>query len=185
MGWRGLFLVLGLMLTQPAAAQEPVAATGPSAAVLVVDLERMIGASAYADSLRAAVEAQAEVLAIENERIVADLTAEERSLTLRRPTMDPQAFREEAAAFDAKVNDIRRARDAKEAEVNQARAEVRQRFIEEARPILGQLMIEKGATAVVDSRSVVVVVRSADITNEAIRRIDAVLMPDAPVADDE
>ncbi len=169
MGWRGLFLALGLAMAQPAAAQD-------SSTVLVIDLERLYATSAYADSLRAAVEVDAEALAVENERIVADLTEEERSLTERRPTMDPEVFREEAAAFDAKVNDIRRARDAKEAEINQARAEVRQNFLEDTRPLIGQIMVEMGATAVIDSRSVVVVVRSADITSEAISRIDRELL---------
>lgn len=172
MVWRGLLLALGLMWSQPVVAQD----TTSAAPVLVLDLERLYGASDYAESLRAAVEVEAEALARENERIVADLTEEERSLTERRPTMEPDAFRAEAAEFDAKVNDIRRARDAKEAQINQARADVRLRFFDEVRPLVGRIMVEKGAQAVIDSRSIVVVVRVADITNEAIARIDAELL---------
>ncbi len=173
MGWRGLLLALGLLITQPVAAQE--VEQQAVAPVLVLDLERLYGGSTYAESLRAAVEVEAEALSVENDRIVADLTAEEQSLTERRPTMEPEAFRQEAEAFDAKVNDIRRARDAKEAEINQARAEVRVKFFEDVRPLIGQIMVEKGAQVVIDSRSVVVIVRVADITTEAIARIDAEL----------
>ncbi len=171
---RGLFLALGLMLAPPVAAQDTVAAP-----VLVLDIERLYATSAYADSLRAAIEVEAEALAAENERIVADLTEEERSLTERRPSMDVTAFRQEAAEFDTKVNDIRRARDIKEAEINQALAEVRTRFLEDVRPLIGAIMVEKGAVAVIDSRSVVVVVRITDITVEAIARIDAELLDQA------
>jgi Skp family chaperone for outer membrane proteins len=175
----GLFVAVALMMTAlPAAAQDVQPVPTPSA-VIVVDSERLFIESAYGKKLRADIDAQAAAVNVENERIVADLTTEERSLTVRRPTMTPEAFREEAAAFDTKVQEIRRARDAKEAELQQARSDARVTFYEQARPIVGQLMIERGAVAVLDSRSVFVVVRSVDVTAEAIAKIDAALMPTA------
>jgi len=38
-------------------------------------------------------------------------------------------------------------------------------------------MVDRGAVAVLDSRSIFVVVRSMDVTNDAIAAIDAALLP--------
>ena len=150
--------------------------------LVVIDTERLFAESRYAESLRAEIEAEATILRAENEDLVAELTAEERSLTERRPDMDPQEFRAEAEIFDQKVQEIRRERDQKEAELQQRRTEIQTRFFEETRPLVGRLMVERGALAVVDSRSVVVAVRAADITDEAIALVDATLLgePAAP-----
>lgn len=175
--WRAIAVVMGLAIAGPIFAQETTVDAEPVApSVLILDMDRLYSSSDYAESMRAAVEVDAEALRVENERIVADLTEEERSLTERRPGMSVEAFRAEAAAFDAKVQDIRQARDAKENELNQARAEVRLRFFEDVRPLIGRLMVEKGALAVLDSRTVVVVRRAIDITDEAISRIDQDLL---------
>lgn len=174
--WRAVILICALLAAVPVAAQEAPAA--PPVPVLIIDSERVFALSRYAETLRAAVEAEAETLSLENERIVADLTAEEQSLTERRPTMEPDVFRAEADAFDQKVQDIRRARDAKEAEINQARTALRARFFEEVRPLIGQVMVERGAVVVMDSRSIVVAVRRIDITDALIARIDAELAPE-------
>ena len=169
----------GTPAPQPAA---PLAPAPAPAAVLLIDTERLFLESAYGQQLRAAIEAEAEALNAENERIVAELTAEERRLTERRPTMEPEAFRAEAAAFDARVQDIRRERDARESALQLARSNASTQFFERVRPIVGQLMIERGASTVIDSRSVFVTVRSVDITQAAVARIDAELA--TPPADD-
>lgn len=174
--WRAVFLMWALMAAVPLAAQEAPATS--AVPVLIIDSERVFAQSRYAETLRVAVETEAETLSLENERIVADLTAEEQSLTERRPSMEPDAFRAEAEAFDQKVQDIRRARDAKEAEINQARIDLRARFFDEVRPLIGQVMVERGAVVVMDSRSIVVAVRRVDITDALIARIDAELAPE-------
>ena len=145
--------------------------------VLIIDNERLYIESQYGKQIRAELDAAAESLRAENERIVAALTEEEKSLTERRPDMSVEDFRAEAEEFDTRVQEIRRARDAKERELQQARADGRVTFFEQVRPIVGQLMIDKGALAVLDSRSVFVAVRSADITDEAIASIDNALLP--------
>ena len=172
-----LALLLALALAGPAASQgQPVDLLPPP--LVVIDTERLFAESRYAESLRAEIEAEATILRAENEDLVAELTAEERRLTERRPDMDPQEFRAEAETFDQKVQEIRRERDQKEAELQQRRTEIQTRFFEETRPLVGRLMVERGALAVVDSRSVVVAVRAADITDEAIALVDATLLAD-------
>ena len=152
-------------------------ATAPVAAVVILDTERLFTDSRYAATLRAEIEADAAIIKAENDALVEQLTAEEQSLTERRPDMTPEAFRAEAEAFDQKVQRIRNERDAKEAELQAAQSELRLRFFDEVRPIVGRLMVDRGALAVIDSRSIVVARRAADITDDAITLVDDTLLP--------
>ena len=143
------------------------------APVLVIDPERVYVESEKGQALRAELDALFAEVQAENDRIVQDLVAEEQDLAARRPDMDPAAFREEAEAFDQKAQDIRRARDAKQADLNRQATEARAQFFDELRPIVGQILIERGGVTVLDSRSVYLVLRSADITDDAIAALDA------------
>ncbi len=159
------------LVSLPAVAQE--AEVSIPAPVLVIDPERVYAESRRGQSVRSELDAAAAALQNENDRIVNDLIAEEQDLAARRPNMDPAAFREEADSFDEKAQDIRRARDAKERELTRIATEARAQFFAELRPIVGQLLIDKGGVAVLDSRSVYLVLRSADVTEDVIERLDA------------
>ena len=122
--------------------------------------------------------AEAEALSAENDRIVEALTEEERSLTERRPRMTPEAFRAEAEAFDTKVQEIRRARDAKEVALQNARGTAREQFFEQTRGLIGGLMVERGGAVILDRRTVFLALSAIDITQDSITLIDATLMTD-------
>jgi len=156
-----------LILVLPASAQQ----TSPP--VLIVDSERLFIETLYGQRLSSELATQATALQAENDRIAESLTLEERSLTLRRPEMDPQEFRDEAAAFDRKVQDVRRVRDAKNVELQVANAEARARFEQRVQGVVANIMIERGAVLVLEQRNVVLSVRAANITDDAIVRIDA------------
>lgn len=162
-------LVVWLILVLPASAQQ----TSPP--VLIVDSERLFVETLYGQRLSSELATQATALQAENDRIVESLTLEERSLTVRRPEMDPQEFRAEAEAFDRKVQDVRRVRDAKNVELQVANAEARSRFEQRVQGIVANIMIERGAVLVLEQRNVVLSVRAANITDDAIVRIDAEL----------
>lgn len=162
-------LVVWLMLVLPVSAQQ----TSPP--VLIVDSERLFVETLYGQRLSSELATQAAALQAENDRIVESLTLEERSLTVRRPEMDPQEFRAEAEAFDRKVQDVRRVRDAKNVELQVANAEARSRFEQRVQGIVANIMIERGAVLVLEQRNVVLSVRAANITDDAIVRIDAEL----------
>ena len=151
--------------------------------ILIVDYERLYLDSAYADRIRARLDADAEALKAENDRIVAALTEEERNLTLLRPTMSAEAFRVEAEAFDRRVQAICRASDAKEIELQQARVAARDEFYAATRDVIGALMLERGAAIILDRRSVFLALAATDITTEAIARIDSAMLEDGPSAD--
>lgn len=171
-------LLAGLLLSGPVAAQE--ASPAAPASVLIIDSDRLYQDSRYGQQIRAALDQQAQALKTENDKIVAALTEEERSLTLRRPSLTPEAFRQAATEFDSKVQGIRRARDAKEVALQTARVTAQKDFFGEVQTIVGQLMLERGATATLDQRSVFVALTAADVTEEAIRRIDAIFVDAEP-----
>lgn len=170
--WRGLILALALSFGGAARAQEG----APQFPVLIVDSERLFQESDYGRAIRAALDEAARLLQAENDEIQTQLIEEERSLTERRPTMSVEDFRAEAAAFDAKVQAIRRARDAKIAELEQAQIDGREQFFDDVRGIVGRLMLDRGAVVLLDRRSVFLALGAADITAQAIARIDDELM---------
>ena len=161
--------LLWLLLAVPAAAQEG------RPPILIIDSDRLYSESDYGRRVAADLAALATEVQAENDRIVETLTQEERSLTLRRPTMTPEAFRAESEAFDAKVQEVRRARDAKNLEFQRANAEARADFEERVQSILANIMIERGAVMVMEQRNVVLSIRAANITDAAIARINAEL----------
>ncbi|WP_432256168.1 OmpH family outer membrane protein [Limimaricola sp. AA108-03] len=177
--------VLGLMLAlggpalaqrvadpaAPAPAQTPAAAGG----IVVLDTDRLFSESLFGRRLSADLQAQTEALVEENRRIEAELTAEEQDLTRRRPSMTPEAFRAEAEAFDARVQEIRRERDAKERALQQEAASGREIFLAAAGPALGQVMLERGASIILDRRAVFLSTSAVDVTDAALAAVDAAI----------
>ncbi len=141
--------------------------------VLVVNLERVFSESLFGQRVRADLGVAQAALIEENNRIQTDLQAEERSLAQRRATMEPAAFRAEADAFDARVQDIRREQDAKEVALQQVVDAGRTEFRTVVEPVVARLMVDRGATVVLYHTSVYVAVASVDITDESIAALDA------------
>ena len=160
---------LWLLLALPTTAQQ----VRPQ--ILIIDSDRLYQESDYGQRVASDLAALAAEIQAENDRIVESLTQEERSLTLRRPEMTPEAFREESEAFDAKVQEVRRVRDAKNLEFQVANAEARADFEERIQSILVSIMIERGAVMVMEQRNVVLSIRSANITDQAIALVNAEL----------
>ncbi len=171
-----MIALAGLAAAVPltATAQEAVAADPLfRSPILTIDPDALFSQSLFGQRISAQLQAETDALAAENRRIEADLTAEERSLTERRPTMAPEAFRAEAEAFDTKVQGIRSAQDAKERDLQRTLTEGRDAFLEIVRPILGTLMQERGSVLILDRRSVFLGLGVIDITDEAIAAVDA------------
>ncbi len=141
--------------------------------LLVIDRERVLAESRRGRALLAELDADGLALAEENRGIEARLRDEERVLTERRPGMEPEAFRAEADAFDARVQEIRQAQEAKRREVLSRRDAIQDRIEDELLPVLGAIVQERGAAVVLDRALVFLVSDSVDITGEAIVRLDA------------
>ena len=167
---RPVLLAIGIMTILLGAAMIPCAlmdlADGrPEAHVFAV--------SAFGQRIEAELQADGSLLEAENRRIEAELEAEEKDLTARRPAMSADAFRALADAFDTKVQRIRNEQTAKARALGLRTEEAQRQFIEAARPVLEQMMVDAGAVVIIDPRSVVMSRAAIDVTEEAIRRINA------------
>lgn len=156
----------------PQAAPEATAEVMP---VLTLDRERLFSGSRFGQAVIARFETEAKALQVENRRIDAALEAEERDLTERRATLPAEEFRKLAADFDTRVEQLRSAQDAKSRDLGRQRDEARQRFFDAAVPVMGQLMADHGAVAIIDRAALVLSFERIDITDEAILRLDEVL----------
>jgi Skp family chaperone for outer membrane proteins len=143
--------------------------------VLTISTERLFVETAFGDRLTSLIEEDARALARENRQIEAELTAEERELTEQRPTVPVAEFQVLAEAFDAKVQRIRAEQDAKSRDIQTKRDAGRQQFLSDIIPILSEIVRERGALVILDRRDVFLSADSVDITDEAIRRINAAL----------
>jgi Skp family chaperone for outer membrane proteins len=175
----------GLLLRAAAATlllAAPVLAQDPPAPILTLDQDRFFLESDFG---RAAIErerAETAALEQENKRIETELVAEEQALTDQRDTLSPEEFSARAVAFDEKVERIRTEQDAKARRLVEARDRERQDFLRLAAPVLGELLGERQATAILDKELVIVSLSAVDITDEAIAKLNAALSepPAAP-----
>ena len=147
----------------------------PQSAILTISMDRVFSGSAFGRRVASEIEAESAVLTAENRRIEADLTAEEKDLTLRRPDMDAEVFRALADAFDRKVQTNRETQDAKARGLNQIGDLARADFLQVARPILEALMRESGAGVILERSNVFLSANATDITDLAIARIDTAI----------
>ena len=170
-----LLIATLLALGGPAAGQE---ATAPP--VLIIDRDRLFAESGFGRRVVEEIEARSVELAAENRAIEAELIAEERDLTERRPELAPAEFRELADAFDEKVQRLRAEQDAKAAALVQLRDGERQAFIDLIGPVLADMLRETGAQVVLERRAVFAASERIDVTDEVITRIDATVGDGSP-----
>lgn len=162
--------VLAAALALPAAAQDqPAPAPSP---VLTLNQDRLFAESLWGKRVTAEIEAASAELAAENRRIEGELTAEEKALTDRRATMPPEEFRKAADDFDTRVVGIRSAQDAKTRALNTRSETERQEFFKLVLPVISDVLQERGAVAVLDSRAIFVSSGAIDITDTLIAEID-------------
>ena len=159
-----------LALTSFAAAQDTLTFQSP---VLVIESDQLYNNSAYGRRIREEIEAENAKIIEENQRIAAELEAEELSLTEQRPTLDPTEFRDLADAFDEKVQIIRREQEAKARLIVRRQEESRREFLTIAAPILERMMLEAGAAVILERRQVLLFRNAVDITRLAAARINA------------
>ncbi len=172
----GLILIIlacALMLSGPVTAQ-----TGTpllQSPVLTVDSDQVFSDSAYGRRIEAGLSAERATLEAENRRIEAELEAEEKALTDTRATLDPDAFRPLAEAFDAKVTQIRTEQTAKARALQTRSDQARRQFLGAVGGILETIMQEAGAAVILEQRSVFFSARAVDVTAEAVARLDAAI----------
>ncbi|MGB3147664.1 MAG: OmpH family outer membrane protein, partial [Paracoccaceae bacterium] len=162
-------LLLPMLPVASAVAQE---AGGQVSAILTVDQERLYTQSLWGKRAEAEVARKSAELAAENRQIEAQLIDEEKELTAKRPTMPANEFRPLADEFDSRVTGIRQAQDTKAREIAEFREAERKRFFDAALVVMGDVMQERGAVAILDSRAIFLSVSSIDATDSILLAID-------------
>jgi Skp family chaperone for outer membrane proteins len=153
----------------------PLAAQDAIAPLLTLDQDRLFLESDFGKATIERERVATSALEQENRRIEAELVAEEQALTDVRATLTPEDFAAKAEAFDAKVERIRSEQDAKARRLTEGRDQDRKAFLEIAVPVLGELLGDKKATAILDKNLVILSLSAVDITDEAIARVNAAL----------
>lgn len=149
--------------------------------VLTLDWERLYEGSLWGQRVRADLATASAELTAENQRIADELVKEERALTERRPTMDPEAFRAEADAFDTRVVGIRAAQEDKARALSRRVEDERNAFVEAAVPLLDNVLQARGAAVILDRRVIIRGLAQLDVTEELGRLVDAELGDGAAV----
>ncbi|ASM72515.1 MULTISPECIES: OmpH family outer membrane protein [Roseobacteraceae] len=160
---------------QPAPTPAPAQRSAVQTPILTIDTERLFSQSAFGLRVAREIEERGAALSAENRSIEAELGAEEQELTEKRSAMEPGAFRVLADAFDQKVQDTRRAQEAKGRELSQLLEKEQIAFLNTAAPILESLMRDSGAGVILERRSVFLSANAIDITDAAIARINTAL----------
>lgn len=167
-------LAAGLpMLSGPMALAQTAAAPDFKSPILTIDQDRFFNQSLWGKRVASEIETASANLAAENRGIEADLVAEERGMTDRRPAMNPDEFRKLADAFDAKVVAIRAAQDKKTHVLSLRHDEERQKFLQAVLPYIGALLRERGAVAILDNRTVFIAADAIDVTEALTAEVDA------------
>lgn len=143
--------------------------------ILTLDREKLFAGTLYGQRVNRELEQASTAMAAETRAIETALEAEELALTEQRATMDADAFRELARAFDDKVQALRAERESAQADLVAQIEAAQADFFNRIGPVLGQLVRERGAVLIVDRRAVLLAATDVDITSAAIERIDAVL----------
>jgi Skp family chaperone for outer membrane proteins len=164
-------ILAGLLLATQLQAQEVPAA----APILTLDQDRFFLESDFGREVLDRERKATAALEQENKRIESDLVAEEQALTDQRNGLSAEEFAARADAFDTKVERIRTEQDAKAKALTEGRDKDRQAFLQAAIPVLGALLGEKQATAIVDKSQVIVALSAIDITDEAIAKVNVAL----------
>ena len=171
---RAFFLICAFAFgaAGPVSGQEVDFAAGRT---LVIDTVQLFNQSKFGIRAARLLEAADTQLAEENKSKELALAEEEKQLTALRATMNAEKFRDLADEFDLKVQVTREEQLSKAKSLSTQIETQRTTFLNAAAPILQALMLNVGASVLIERRNVVLSTNLADITAIAIAQIDAVL----------
>jgi Skp family chaperone for outer membrane proteins len=167
-----LICLAGMAGAQTPPAQTDVPSQQVPSTILTLDQEALFSRSQFGKALRAKIAQDASVAEAETRKIDAGLEVEERDRTEKRAKMSADDFRILADAFDTKVKNLRAEREAAASALRDKEAAARQQFVTAVTQIIGDYMVQRGATAIVDKKAIIVSLLSIDITSDIVGLID-------------
>ncbi|MCH8182852.1 MAG: OmpH family outer membrane protein [Proteobacteria bacterium] len=174
--WASAFVIFGLThLADPSLAQEAAGGPIPAAVIAVVDMERVFQNAMAARSAGAQVQTFFDAGRGELTSREEELRQEQQELARQRPLLSPEAYSERERAFRADVSalDARRRELDRQLQNLRTRGEIaiRQAMV----PIFADLSLERGITMIVGRTQIMFAVRSIDLTDDVLARLDAAL----------
>jgi Skp family chaperone for outer membrane proteins len=145
----------------------------PDVPVLTIEPDQLFSLTKFGQRLAKDLDKISTQLARENRSIESALADEETDLTERRSSLPAAEFRDLADAFDEKVQSLRVQQDEKSRDLTRQTDQAQRAFLSSIAPILQEIMVEKGASVVLDRRAVFLSADASDVTIAAIKRIDA------------
>lgn len=171
---RALALAISLALgLQAAGAAAQSVATPRGGAVLVVDMDAALRESAAARALREAELTARGELQKRFDAMQAELEAEETEMVRLRQTTPRLEFDKLVVAFDQKVRAARRDAQQSGAALQARFAQAQSALAAVARPLLEEIMRERGAALVIDRKSALAVAPELDVTAALMTRMNA------------
>ncbi|RJE81338.1 OmpH family outer membrane protein [Paracoccus sp. JM45] len=146
-----------------------------TAPILTLDQDMLYLSSDWGTRAQTQLEAEGDVIAAENERLTQLLSSEEARLTEQRSTLPPAEFRTLAENFDLRATEVRRERAQAVQQLNSWAEADRSAFFRAALPIMGQVMQDRGAVAVLDRRTLFVSLDAIDVTSDLIEVLNTEL----------
>ncbi|MEL6640359.1 MAG: OmpH family outer membrane protein [Pseudomonadota bacterium] len=140
--------------------------------IMVVDFDRVYSETRYGQRIEAELAEESAKVQAENDRLSAELIAEESALTEARITMEPEAFREAAEAFNERAQTVRASRETEQDRLVALLESERAQFIERIQPLINELMLQRGAVVAMNRRSVISAIGSANATEDVITFIN-------------
>ncbi|MEX0970918.1 MAG: OmpH family outer membrane protein [Paracoccaceae bacterium] len=150
----------------------------PPGAILFINQERMLIESTLGRAILVLESEERAVLTAASEAIADELAAEETELTELRKTATPEDFRIRAEAFNLRVERVRAEQLEKDRAQTQRNEDRRRAFFGIAAQVLGDIMVQNRASAIMDRRSVLLFNTSLDITDLAVSRLDTAYAED-------
>ncbi|MDN5567337.1 MAG: OmpH family outer membrane protein [Paracoccus sp. (in: a-proteobacteria)] len=144
-----------------------------SAPILTLDQDALYLSSDWGKRAQAQLEAEGDIIAAENERLTQLLSSEESRLTQQRATLPPADFRKLAESFDLRATEVRRERAQAVQQLNAWAEADRSAFFRAALPVMGQIMQDRGAVAVLDRRTLFVSLDAIDVTQDLVTDLNA------------
>jgi len=150
----------------------PTPLTEATGTILTLDQDVLYLSSTWGQRAQARLDAEGEQVSAENERLTQLLSAEEQRLTGQRATLPAAEFRRLAEDFDLRATTIRRERAQAVQRLNEWAEADRAAFFRAALPVMGQVMQDRRAVAVLDRRTVFVSLDAIDVTAQLVTMLD-------------
>ena len=145
----------------------------PQQSILVLNQDKLLRQSETGKRLLSRERAMTDAHRAEGLRLDQELEAEERDLAEKRKTLPSDEFSKLAVDFDTKVVATRRDHNQKSETLANQVETMRKQFFAQIVPIVAKIMQERRATLVFEQRNVLFTGPNVDITDEVIKRLDA------------